>query len=325
MASEKAMLRVAHAMIAASAIAVLLAVSCTARGAEPPPKVKGDAPPKVKNITSVKGCECELGSPCTCPPNECQCPACSPEKQAQTLAKYVVRVSVGNSWGNGVWVWTDGKESICLTCNHIGGGQSPIKIRWGGKWYTGTIVKTDPRADLTAVRVAVHAPPATLGESVRDGDDLLMIGAASLWSTGKLVTTRVLNDGNHCVANYDSESGDSGGPVFSRGKLVGIHWGRNPGQTEQRCFTAPDTTREFLKGAVAVKTTAPGVAARPFPLTPSPTPTIGAPIPNADTSLLKVKGHGFNAAPAPFAAPTYTLVPSAGNRGFTRPQCTTSG
>lgn len=203
------------------------------------------------------------------------------------------RIRSGDSWGSGTVVYSEPGRSVILTANHILKPGAPVEVRAAGRNLEGRVILADRAADLAAVEVRRQLPHvAVVDDELSEGDDVLLIGAASVWSRGKVSGFAKHNDRAVAVLTYDSYSGDSGGAVFRRGHLVAVHTGGRPGAKvaarDLVAFTAQALRTEVPKGTSAA------VAQ------PGPKPAALPDCPNGNCSL----------KPATYAAPV--ALPAAG-------------
>jgi S1-C subfamily serine protease len=211
------------------------------------------------------------------------------ERDARTELDYAMdsaaRIRSGDAWGSGVVVFAEPGRSVILTANHILKPGQPVEVRAAGRNLEGRVILTDTAADLAAVEVARELPHvAVVDDELAEGDDVLLVGAASVWSRGKASGFVRHNDREVAVFTYDSYSGDSGGAVFRRGLVVGIHTGGHAGRkTAARnlvAFTAKAIRVEAPKGTPAAV------------VQPGPKPAALPDCPNGKCAL-----------PSPFAGP----------------------
>lgn len=163
-----------------------------------------------------------------------------------------VRVVCPTSRGSGTSVarLTNGGTAI-VTNHHVVAGQGSIALRTGdGRTATGALLAVDRANDLALIGIADRWPIVTLGGTVQ---------------RGLAVQFRAFDRGEHfrkyfgnVVGQYQSQSptsaggwfatgqsvgGNSGGGVYSRGKLVGVVWGAPQGQT---AFVSVELVRKLI-------------------------------------------------------------------------------
>lgn len=190
---------------------------------------------------------CICGDACKCAD---KCPNCPTTKLATTPRDALVRVTCGNGSGSGTVIWSDGDKSVVLTAAHVlTRGQQPT-VRGEGKWHKASVLASDDAADLAALLVNVSLPPVCVASGEPDRDaEVLMYGVTSLWSKGKIAGGTNLNGREVYLLGYDSDSGDSGGGVFVKGELIGVHCGKvsdTPGGTGKPYCTAAKPIRAFV-------------------------------------------------------------------------------
>lgn len=138
-----------------------------------------------------------------------------------------VRVWCGDAGGSGTVVFAEPGRSIVVTAAHVIEGGGKLTVRADGKTFPARVILTDRNSDFAALEVARQLPcVVAVGDEVRAGDEVLMIGGSSGHSRGKVAAFDRHNDRDVILADYDSISGDSGGGVFVRGQLVAVHVGR---------------------------------------------------------------------------------------------------
>ena len=147
----------------------------------------------------------------------------------------VVRVFVedqGNeqSAGTGTLIRSD----LILTNNHVVKNRVGVVRVLFPDWsvYKAKVVKTDPRWDLAALRIeSVFLPPVKLGKNPKIGDLIVVGGYGSGWyetDSGKMLGfCSIVKNSPDDAIRIDAKvrSGDSGGPMLSNGKLVGVIFG----------------------------------------------------------------------------------------------------
>lgn len=219
-------------------LTLALLFGCTPLWAAPPE----DATAKAKAALALAGTcadsKCPCADKCECPAGKC--PACPAAKiqSATSPRDALVRVKSGNGSGSGTVVWTDGKRSLVLTAAHVLASGKPVEVRADGKWHVATVVKTDESADLAAVLVMVGLPAAKVSDAnPKTGDEVTMYGVTSIWSKGTISGREVIRytsggEGDRYLfaddpGNQYSDGGDSGGGVFLKDELCGVHCGRS--------------------------------------------------------------------------------------------------
>lgn len=174
------------------------------------------------------------------------------------------RIRSGDSWGSGTVVYAEPGRSVILTANHILKPGEPVEVRAAGRNLAGRVILTDSAADLAAVEVARELPHvAVVDDDLAEGDDVLLIGAASVWSRGQCSGHTRYNDRAVAVLTYDSYSGDSGGGVFRRGLLVGVHTGGHRGAKNAARGLVPFVARAVRGEPAPAAKAAPVASAAP--------------------------------------------------------------
>lgn len=138
-----------------------------------------------------------------------------------------VRVWCGDAGGSGTVVHAEPGRSIVVTAAHVVEHGGKLTVRADGKTFPAKVILTDRPSDFAALEVAARLPVAVpVGSEAKVGDEVLMIGGSSGHSRGKVTEFDRHNDREVLLADYESISGDSGGGVFVRGRLVAVHVGR---------------------------------------------------------------------------------------------------
>lgn len=196
-------------------------------------------PPKAK-----AGCAC--GPFCDC----CGCcDKCPPATSAKPSPRdSLVRVTVGNGSGSGTVIWSANGRSVILTAAHVVTIGPEPRVRALAKWHAAKLLARDEAADLAALVVEVELPAVPVSESdPQIGAAVEMFGVTSLWSKGKITAS----EGSVYLLGCDtgpedySDSGDSGGGVFVRNELVGVHCGKFSQSRSPYC-AATKPIRTFL-------------------------------------------------------------------------------
>lgn len=166
----------------------------------------------------------------------------------------VVRVFVeegkeGMSMGTGTLVRPD----LIVTNNHVVRDRNgTIRILFPD-WtvVTAKVVKVDKKWDLAALKIeSVKIPPMKFGKHPKLGDVVSVGGYGSGWfesNSGKIVDfykPDAKSPGDIVNVEAMVRNGDSGGPIISNGKLVGVLFGCNDGTYG----TDVGQVRKFLEG-----------------------------------------------------------------------------
>lgn len=193
-------------------------------------------------------------------PNCDKCPHC----EKRQLRDSLVRVKCGDGSGSGTVVWSADGKSVILTAAHVLSRGADTAVRAEGKWHPAQVLASDATADLAALLVSTSLPAAPVSDlDPTAGDEVTMLGVTSLWSKGAIADRESLTflsggvsvAGDRYLLGADpggqySGGGDSGGGVFFKGELVGVHCGRR-GATQRAADTpycaGAKSVRGFLK------------------------------------------------------------------------------
>jgi S1-C subfamily serine protease len=205
--------------------------------------------PKSKDKPGL--CSCGPNCPCgdTCP----ACPSAKPTGRAERnrIRDALVRVRQENGQGSGTVIWSEGGRSVVLTAAHVVEGAAGVTVRGEGQTYPARVLAQDPAADLAALLVEAELPAIAVSDAdPSDGAEVLMFGLTSLWSKGTIKGRERLEWGDRYLLAYDSDSGDSGGGVFYRGELVGVHCGKC-GPTRETATTPYCTSAKPVRSFLA--------------------------------------------------------------------------
>jgi S1-C subfamily serine protease len=151
----------------------------------------------------------------------------------------VVRIFVeddggGMSMGTGTLVRPD----LVVTNNHVVRDRGGVIRVLFPDWtvVTAKVVKTDKRWDLAALKIeSVKITPMKFGKHPKVGDTVTVGGYGSGWfesNSGKVVDfykPDAKSPGDIVNVGAQVRNGDSGGPIISNGKLVGVLFGCNDG------------------------------------------------------------------------------------------------
>ena len=168
-----------------------------------------------------------------------------------------VLIECGKAGGCGAVIWSDGTKSAVLTAMHVAcyDQYSQPHIIIGKTRYPAKMIAYDQKADLAVVMTACVLPAASI--STREpavGDVVKLVGRTSGKSDGTILKNKDVVDYAAFLCSYPSDQGDSGGPVFCNGEIIGVHTGKfNPpdaslGQTHDpgACVTAISRIHKFL-------------------------------------------------------------------------------
>jgi S1-C subfamily serine protease len=157
---------------------------------------------------------------------------------ADVPPKNVVRIFVEDKEGMSMGTGTLVRPDLIVTNNHIVRDRSgTIRVLFPD-WSVceATVVKTDKRWDLAALKIKpVKIPPMKLGRHPKVGDVVTVGGYGPGWyekHSGKIVdfyAPDAKSPGDIVNVNAMVRRGDSGGPIISNRKLVGILFGCSDG------------------------------------------------------------------------------------------------
>lgn len=194
--------------------------------------------------------------------------------ELDVLRDSFVRVRTDRFGGSGVVAWSEPGRALVFTCWHVIADGSPVVVRTGGRTLPARVVEVDRAADVVLLEVARELPAvaAVEDDAPAVGDEVLMLGASSIWSRGKVLDTGEVNGRPSASGNFEGYSGDSGGPVFRAGVLVGIV--RGIGQDDGRakvstrigCMLVQGIKRETASASVPKVEAKPALAAPPVTL-----------------------------------------------------------
>jgi len=232
--------------------------------------------------------------------------------ELDVLRDSFVRVRTDRFGGSGVVAWSEPGRSLVFTCWHVVNDGSPIVVRTGGRTLPAKVVEVDEAADVALLEVARELPAVVAVESDAPavGDPVLMLGASSIWSRGKVLDTEDRNGRPSASGDFEGYSGDSGGPVFCRGSLVGIvrGVGIDDGRAKFSTRVGPMLLRGIKREPVAVRGTPAAVqqpGARPAALPDCPNGNCNLkPATYAAPFTLPATGCAGGSCPLPTYQPT---------------------
>lgn len=218
--------------------------------------------------TRLGAVEKALGIRPAAPPPKAAAPAANPKAAAVAVHRSTPRVYdplagvwVTGSGGSGVVVWTDGTKSLVATAKHVtpdpGTG---LSVTAGGVKYPAKLALALHDVDLAILEVAAGLPAAPGADRGPDlAAPLAHFGGSTGGGTGRMLGWQTLSGFPYAVADYDSESGDSGAGVFDQqGRVVGVHCGRVGNPPEQRrYFVSASVVRNAVNDVLAGKAAAP--------------------------------------------------------------------
>jgi hypothetical protein len=223
--------------------------------------------------------------------------------ELDVLRDSFVRVRTDRFGGSGVVAWSEPGRSLVFTCWHVVNDGSPVVVRTGGRTLPARIVEVDKAADVALLEVARELPAvvAVEADAPAVGDEVVMLGASSIWSKGKVLDTEDANGRPSASGSFEGYSGDSGGPVFCRGVLVGIvrGVGVQDGRAKFSTKVGAMLVRGIKREPVAAKAIYPNANTRPAYL-PEPAPKVNSAAPVA---LPASGGCAGGNCPAPNYAP----------------------
>jgi hypothetical protein len=160
-------------------------------------------------------------------------PANTPRAQPTAMD---IRVECRAARGSGTAVArAEGGGTLVVTSHHVVDGQSQVTLRSGsGSSAPATLIATDVSSDLALLLVPEKWPIVKLGDEITIGTPVQFrafdAGVAFRKYFGKVVSKYVGGGGGY-FATGASVPGNSGGGVYSHGKLVGVVWGNPRGGT----------------------------------------------------------------------------------------------
>jgi S1-C subfamily serine protease len=141
----------------------------------------------------------------------------------------VVLVSLGDSFGSGVLISSDG---LILTNEHVVGKVKQVRVRWSdGFETTGEVLRTHPGRDVAVIKTDPRGrePLPIRVRAVQAGETVLAIGAPldkELQGTvtrGVVSANRILDGFSFIQSDVMVNHGNSGGPlVDEKGEVVGL-------------------------------------------------------------------------------------------------------
>jgi len=185
-------------------------------------------------------------------------PAFCDSLQERATVRIVALESDGSqSLFSGVVVSSSKQGSVILTCAHgLRGEVQSVRVGSLGSSPTahrGTITTIDHQSDLAVLRVTSQLPAVPVStDPPRIGQAINQIGfpngtTRQVHRQGRIARNDYWHDQRRTIpvalASFSVRSGDSGSPVFSNGRLVGIVFG-NSGS----CFYTPSTAFRRVLG-----------------------------------------------------------------------------
>lgn len=167
------------------------------------------------------------------------------------LSQSIVVVNGRNSLGSGFYV----RSKYILTNEHVVGGESVVDIEFrDSKKISGVVIATDSILDLALIAVPTSGSPLSFSKiQPKPGDEAFALGhpRGLKFSLARGIVSAIRNlkvgAGNAMTAAYIQtdvaiNSGNSGGPLVSAGKVIGIN-----------TFKIADKNSEGLGFALSVK------------------------------------------------------------------------
>jgi serine protease Do len=150
----------------------------------------------------------------------------------------VVRIFVEDKEGMSMGTGTLVRPDLVITNNHVVRDRAGVIRILFPDWtvVTAKVVKVDKKWDLAALKIEpVKVPPMKFGKHPKLGDVVTVGGYGSGWfesNSGKIVDfykPDAKSPGDIVNVGAMVRNGDSGGPIISNGKLVGVLFGCNDG------------------------------------------------------------------------------------------------
>ena len=139
--------------------------------------------------------------------------------------------------GTGTVIHQDGKQwAYVVTNQHVVGSHSTAAIEWSnGYTQSGKVIYRHRAADLAVVALRVRAKlvvlPIANSDQMPEPDSVVQLAGYgtkrkfTVWSA-TYKGTEELRGGTHQVkVDTEAESGDSGGPIIYKNRLIGVLWG----------------------------------------------------------------------------------------------------
>lgn len=239
------------------------------------------------------------------------------QKANPAIVKVWGRHGSSSCGGTGAIVARDGTRAWVLTCYHtFADGGTPIIVAGGYEWQ-GVIEAKDPKADLLLIRIADPgiAPIYVAEQDVAPGAAVEAGGYGEGLQRWTWSQRQVVRKSDALEVSGAARQGDSGAPILSCGKVVGVLYGTDryrvtyatplgPIQRLLRCLVGapvpvvPIVQRERVIQAVPVVPVVP-VQPRPMPAPmpqtqpppaqppTAPPPAATAPQPQADWQAIR--------------------------------------
>jgi S1-C subfamily serine protease len=153
----------------------------------------------------------------------------------RTLAPSIVNVGSAMTRGTGIVL---NSEGYIVTCHHVLGRSSSVKVGSGGKTFEARTVGTDPYSDLALLKTGQKdLEPLEIGDSDKLSPGQFVLALANPFNRQATVTTGIVTSigatlrglrgtamENVIVTDTKLNPGFSGGPlVDASGKMIGIN------------------------------------------------------------------------------------------------------
>lgn len=146
------------------------------------------------------------------------------------------------SYGSGVLVEVTGNRGLVLSCAHLFDPAGPIFVMFptNRQWVPGRLLHLDKTYDLSVIIIenppvqsaSIYQGAPQKGISIRfEGYQRTGILRAILGKVLGYTTTRGVTTYETIVVSGAAQDGDSGGPIYSDGKVIGIIWGTDGQKT----------------------------------------------------------------------------------------------
>lgn len=163
------------------------------------------------------------------------------------VASAIVRIESGNAIGTGFFLRD---RRTVITNHHVVAGRSVVDVRTSsGRVLAGSVVQTDAANDLAEVRVMESSGTAAFRldsvANVKIGDRVSQVGWEGGTTLSRISGTAATHDS--ALMRRSHRPGMSGCPVFSNGRVVGVHFGdQNTANRSRSLFCTGRILLEFL-------------------------------------------------------------------------------
>jgi len=141
---------------------------------------------------------------------------------------------------------------IVVTASHVVGRRigNAVTVTFYNSTLRGRVVRVDTTYDLAAIVLGStpNIPPVRLADrDAAPGETVSKCGLTTGRRSGRVLgfSSPINGKPDWFTVGSESRGGDSGGPVFSRGRFVGVLWGCENGKTEASKLSR---VRIFLRG-----------------------------------------------------------------------------